>query len=240
LFNRLLPILPVAMCLAFAMPVKAQSRVIFGRGLVSAPGYFGPGPNWNRNPGPGVGSGYYGVTGSPTAFVDVGYAWGFGIPAASGSFWTNGLSLYGPPIPTYGPVPGTFGGSDAHRFYSNPPILGYGLHAFGYRSPIARLAAPSVSVYPESAPVALPAPTVPSACRVEVRLPDAGAELWINKTKTSSTGVERSFESPELTEGKSFEYELIARWENAGEKKAESRKVTVAAGKSVLVDFRGK
>src|SRR5436190_23532347 len=33
-------------------------------------------------------------------------------PGAYNGFWSNGLSLYGPPVPTYVTVPGTFGGAD--------------------------------------------------------------------------------------------------------------------------------
>src|SRR5688500_2454529 len=33
-------------------------------------------------------------------------------PGAYQGFWSNGFSLYGPPVPTYGTVPGYFGGAD--------------------------------------------------------------------------------------------------------------------------------
>jgi uncharacterized protein (TIGR03000 family) len=73
---------------------------------------------------------------------------------------------------------------------------------------------------------------------MEVRLPDQDAEVWINRTKTKSSGLERTFESPELKVGAEYEYELVARWKVNGEQQAESRKVMVTAGKTVLVDFR--
>ncbi len=44
----------------------------------------------------------------------------YGYPGAFGSFWTNGQSLYGPPVATGAPVPGSFGGSDARYNYSSP------------------------------------------------------------------------------------------------------------------------
>jgi hypothetical protein len=46
-------------------------------------------------------------------------------PGAVGSFWSNGLSLYGPPVPTQGPIPGSFGGGDARQLYYGNS--GYGL-----------------------------------------------------------------------------------------------------------------
>src|SRR5262245_54015008 len=33
-------------------------------------------------------------------------------PSQYNGFYTNGFSAYGPPVPTYGIVPGTFGASD--------------------------------------------------------------------------------------------------------------------------------
>src|SRR5262245_55080552 len=33
-------------------------------------------------------------------------------PGGYNGFWSNGFSMYGPPVPTYGIVPGTFGGAD--------------------------------------------------------------------------------------------------------------------------------
>ena len=52
-------------------------------------------------------------------------------------FYGNGYSAYGPPVPTYGPFPGVFGGSD-QRLMQNPPIFGFGTGWFGYRSPSPR------------------------------------------------------------------------------------------------------
>ena len=239
LFHRITPALPIAILLSSA--VHAQPIGLSpGTPLVGRSTFSGPGPNLRRDCGPGVGWSYYGVRGGPsTAFTDwrVGvWNWGWGgFPAANGSFWTNGLSLYGPPVPTYAPVPGSFGGTDAHRVYMNPPIFGYGLTAWGYRSAYARLATPSVSVHPPA--TALPAPTSAGCARVEVRLAHPDAELWVNHAKTTATGVERSFETPELSEGKRHSYELIARWTVNGEPKAESRTVQVERGKTVLVSF---
>lgn len=237
LFHRIMPALPIA--LMFATTALAQPIGTLGAGLRSPPGFIGPGPSFGRSYGPGVGWSYYGVNSGPTTqFNDLrvgvwNWGWG-GYPARAGNFWTNGLSLYGPPVPTYAPIPGSFGGSDAHRFYMNPPILGYGLNAFGYRSPSPRLSTPSVSVY---APAALPAPTSARCARLEVRLPCSDAEVWVNRSKTTASGLERSFESPELADGKEYGYELVARWTENGQPKAESRKVNVTAGTTHLVDF---
>ena len=80
----------------------------------------------------------------PGRFTTFGYGYGFGFgprvgpwfgpglwgwypyyPGAVGSFWSNGLTLYGPPVPTQGSIPGSFGGGDARQLYYGNS--GYGL-----------------------------------------------------------------------------------------------------------------
>ncbi|MCU0704900.1 MAG: TIGR03000 domain-containing protein [Fimbriiglobus sp.] len=117
-------------------------------------------------------------------------------------------------------------GSDPRPWFRDPPAYGYGLHAFGHRSTFAPFLPQSRSK------------TSAAGCaRVEVRLPQADAELWVNKTKTGATGVERMFESPELGEGQEYRYELVAKWTRSGEPMSETRSVVVKAGGSVAVDF---
>lgn len=51
---------------------------------------------------------------------------GFGLyPGYFPGFFSNGFSMYGPPVPTYMPVPGVYGGGSDSRFYDFYP--GYGL-----------------------------------------------------------------------------------------------------------------
>lgn len=64
---------------------------------------FGPGFGFGPRVGPWFGPGVWGYP--------------FFFSGAYGGFWLNGNSLYGPPVPTYGPIPGSFGGSDAQRLY---------------------------------------------------------------------------------------------------------------------------
>ncbi|MGL6074354.1 MAG: TIGR03000 domain-containing protein [Fimbriiglobus sp.] len=72
-------------------------------------------------------------------------AWGQ--QSAFGSTWTNGLSLYGPPIPTYASTPGTFNNRDLSLFFFyTPPPFGFDQSRdsfsaspwFGYGFPIRR------------------------------------------------------------------------------------------------------
>ncbi len=109
-----------------ALTASAQTRGFVGVGIgVGGYGYpgFGYGyPGWN----------YYGLPYGPYAF---------GYPRALGTQWSNGHSLYGPPVPTYGPTPGAFGGGDAHRGHYT---TGY----FGAYGPSPRLGYSTVNVYP--------------------------------------------------------------------------------------------
>ncbi len=221
-------------------------------GLASPPGFYGPGPAWGAwrgYPSPGTNWGYYGLGGGPF----VGYPWGFGWapPGAFGSFWTNGLSLYGPPVPVYGPTPGVFGGGDEIKtfFRKPPPTAGvyFGLGWGGYRTPSPRAHPPNVSVFPggKLLPDSILGPEVevgtppanPDCFRITVRVPDESAELWVEKKATQARGKERIFDSPPLKAGETYRYELIANWKEDGQQRAESRVVTAKPGQSVVVDF---
>src|SRR5581483_1078113 len=102
-------------CLLLPGTGLAQHRRVF----VGAGVGVGVGPGW----------GYPGLPGGPY----VTYPWGpsFGWPGfigATGSFWTNGLSLYGPPVPVYGPIPGVMGNDDLVRQWKQHP----GIFQFGW------------------------------------------------------------------------------------------------------------
>jgi len=238
-FIRFVPVLPIALLMGTST-VQAQNRF-------SGPGWVGPGPIRNGNVGPGVGWTYFNTPGGPnTVWAGNSFGlWGFGqFPAAIGGFWTNGLSLYGPPVPTFAPVPGVFGGSDAHRVYfGQTPFpfgaYGWGLGWAGTRSPSPRNHTPTVSVHPpvESVYAGGPPPSSPQCARLSVRVPHPDAELWIDTKTTKQTGSDRSFESPELGEGQTYRYKLVANWKVNGEERAESRNVIVQAGQSFVVDF---
>ncbi len=66
--------------------------------------------------GSGIGFGY---AGAYPFYPGVGFGY---FPSRIGDFWSNGYSLYGPPVPTYGPIPGSFGGSQ-QRFHGVAPYF---------------------------------------------------------------------------------------------------------------------
>lgn len=225
-------VLVVAVLLIASRPIMSQPIGLKGAPLVSLPGYFGPGPA-TKCDGVTTGWSYYGLSSGPTTTVTdsrVGmWKWGWAGEPSFPNAWVNTFGRYGPMLPTYTPVP-LFGGADVRRVFMNPPVYGFGLFALGYGSPSPRLATPSVSVRPVTTSSA-------SCCRVDVRMPHPEAELWVNRTKTGTSGAERTFETPDLATGKEFRYELVAKWKKDGGEVTSTRSVVVTSGTSVSVDF---
>jgi uncharacterized protein (TIGR03000 family) len=100
-----------------------------------------------------------GVSVSPNGYG----VWGF-VPTYYQGFYGTGFSAYGPPVPTYGPVPGVFGGSD-QLFGRYPPLLSGGLidrplpDPYPYVSPYAPLPRGTILPAPQPlGPNTLPAP----------------------------------------------------------------------------------
>jgi uncharacterized protein (TIGR03000 family) len=115
--------------------------------LAAAGPGFGPfwGP-WGYGPTVAPGWSYPGLYGGP--FVGYpGYA--FYGPRA-GSSWSNGLSLYGPPVPTYGPIPGVFGNNDLRKLWEQVPSPGIPFGWVGIYAASPRPKFPTVGVWPTS------------------------------------------------------------------------------------------
>jgi uncharacterized protein (TIGR03000 family) len=71
---------------------------------------------------------------------------------------------------------------------------------------------------------------------IQVRVaPDA--EIWFDGTKMKQTGAVREYQTPPLTPGKAFTYEVKARWMQDGEPVEQTRTVEVQVGRQAVVDF---
>lgn len=77
----------------------------------------------------------------------------------------------------------------------------------------------------------------PSTAFVEVRLPSADAEVWIEGKKASKKGGTLQFLSPSLAPSGDYVYTVRARWKDADKEREVERRVTVRAGARVVVDF---
>ncbi|HEY7424470.1 MAG TPA: TIGR03000 domain-containing protein [Gemmataceae bacterium] len=80
------------------------------------------------------------------------------------------------------------------------------------------------------------APAKDDAAHLLVIVPE-NAELWFNGAKTSRTGPQREFVSPPLTPGKSYTYEVKARWMQDGKPVEQTRNVHVQANSWQQVDL---
>lgn len=191
--------------------------------------------------GGGYGHGGYGYGG--------GYGRGFGYGGYGYGGFGYGLGLgYG--LGYYGLG---YGG-----FYGAPYYGGYGYGYPSYYSPylyptygyggIVSNGAPSGSqsvasnsyYYPQSSnsyyypPIAANSPT-PATLRVT--LPDPQATVIFDGYKTTSTGSERYFHTPDLTPGGTYQYHLQVSWMQDGQKMTQEKTVQVTPGQTTDVVF---
>jgi uncharacterized protein (TIGR03000 family) len=177
------------------------------------------------------------------AGIGVGWGYGYGpfwgvYPNYYHGFYGNGLSMYGPPVPTYKPIPGVYGGADS-QFFGLPPI--YPGWVSGVYIPLSHPAPlPSAVVDPPAEVLAAP-PTVldqPAALEVEIRLPRADARLFIDGAEAQGTGPTRKFATPPLATDAAYTYELRAEWLVDGLTTTVTKTATGRAGERLVVEFK--
>lgn len=174
--------------------------------------------------GGGYGRGYGGYGG--------GYG-GYGRGYGSGLSITLGRGGYG-----YGGY-GGYGSGYRGGYYA--PSAGYSNYGgYAYSAPPAVYADPG---YPPLDPPSAerrsgyyaPEPAGNTA-HVRVLVP-ANARVWVDGQPMSSVGAERQFVTPELNPGKSFTYQIKARWMEGGRPVEQVRTARVQANRSTTVDF---
>jgi uncharacterized protein (TIGR03000 family) len=79
-------------------------------------------------------------------------------------------------------------------------------------------------------------PAADNKAHLHVHVP-AGARVWVGGAATTQTGTERDFVSPELNPGKTYSYEVKARWTQDGQPVEETRTVKVRANETSNVRF---
>ena len=162
-------------------------------------------------------------------------------PGAYNGFWSNGFSLYGPPVPTYGIVPGTFGGADQRlsNFQPPPNIHIYNGAGIGLGTPGAGGAGPRRRHYYDGG-FGAGAPSAYGQSAIEVRVPAADAEVFFEGINTRQNGTVRRFQSPAIEGGKTYFYKVQARWKQDGQVVEQTRTVGVRANEAFVVDFTQK
>ena len=205
--------------LLFAVPVLLSQSAAFAQGrpggavnrpAAAAPRPFGganagaPAPLGTRVPvnynhyrrhgydygyaGIGLGIGYDPFYGT-TSYGVGGFVWG----GAYNGFYSNGFSEYGPPVPTYAPVPGMFGGSDQRFLGSDPrPISRTPITAGDVKlsyPPALQTLGSDVSI-PEIPPSQIPATPIRDEMREPLALP-AKAKLAMDLTVPENANKQR-------------------------------------------------
>jgi uncharacterized protein (TIGR03000 family) len=146
---------------------------------------------------------------------------------------------YGYPYAHYGhrsyyPYYGSYGYS--YPYYDNTyPYGSYEDVAPDYADGTTS-AAPSAGDYQSLYPPATATAPSDNNAHLTVNVP-ADARVWIDDTPTTSTGPVRQFESPPLTPGSRYSYEIRASWNENNRKVTQTQKVAVTAGAHVRVDF---
>lgn len=72
--------------------------------------------------------------------------------------------------------------------------------------------------------------------QIDLQVP-ADAQVWFGGQKTTQTGTLRSFESPPLTAGRTYTYEVRATWKEGGREVTESRRLAIRAGERLTATF---
>jgi uncharacterized protein (TIGR03000 family) len=137
-----------------------------------------------------------------------------------------------------GYAPDVYGG--AYRY--DGPSLGYDSGYSGYAGGLPLSDGGATSGTPYSGTYGAYNPSVsvvtPSEKRAHITLSvPEGAQVWFEGGKTKSTGAVRQFQSPPLTPGEKYTYEIRARWTENGREVTQTQQVGVSAGANVRVAF---
>lgn len=226
--SRFLFALPLMILIGAASEARAQKR-----NHHSGYGYYGSGVSVGVGVGYGRGYGpYWGPGWGP--------GWGYGgwgvMPFDYGGFYGNGLSRYGPPVPTYKPIPGVFGGGDS-RFFTPPPLYGPSwLYPIGIPLDAPSTLPAGVLDRPADQPLAVLAAGAP--LELEIHVP-AEAKLFVDGKAMTATGAVRKFSSPPLAGQDHYAYEVRAEWKVDGLTVTHTKRVLGRAGEKVNVEFGG-
>jgi len=77
----------------------------------------------------------------------------------------------------------------------------------------------------------------PNAADFTVMVPDPNAQIWFENYQTQQRGTLREFESAPLQRGKSYTFQIHARFNKNGHMVDQVRNVPAQAGQHVTVDF---
>jgi uncharacterized protein (TIGR03000 family) len=161
-------------------------------------------------------------------------AYGWGYPYAGYSYPSYSYPSYSYPSYNY------------ENYYVAPYLPDYGTYPYtSYRNPAVTYASPGMSAsstapsaYEGAEEASSPATAASDAAVVNVRVPVANAQIWIQGQKTQQQGTVRHFVSPPLEPNLDYTYQVRAQWQENGQPVTVSKSVPVRAGDRVTVSFR--
>jgi uncharacterized protein (TIGR03000 family) len=169
-----------------------------------------------------------------------------GVPYYGGApSWYAGQP-WGPPTDAALSWPGAYSFTQRYYWYGyNYPYHGYftGKYYLPPYYPPRRSSAPTTGSSSSSQSDsyysygAAPAAEGANTARVNVRLPDPGARVWVEGQLTQQRGERRQFVSPPLDPDGNYRYEVRARWTENGRDVESTRTVAVRANGVATVDF---
>jgi uncharacterized protein (TIGR03000 family) len=215
---------------------------------------------WHSGAAALVTAGLLGAAAAPAAPPGAGHA---GVPAGAAQFApsyrpsaTTTSHYYSPPsYPSYYQTPvqsyyrqhyytGTYPNYNYYSYFDNlPPVYSTPTPGYGTVRDPGGAGGPSLGpLYPdeygyESARQAPPnRRAVDLFGHIIVRVP-ADAVVRFDGYKTKSTGPVRQFDTPPLTPGKPYNYEIEAQWEENGRQVTQKQAIPVSAGRDTEIQF---
>jgi uncharacterized protein (TIGR03000 family) len=205
--------------LVFAEPAKAQAWRAAYWGLGRGYGGWGS-PYWGYGRwgyyGPSLGYYSYGWPG----YYGYGWYYPYGYTSWYG-YWPNAYYTYGS---YYYP---SWYGTNYAPYYSYGVITGTPNY-----STVATETPQTGNYYGTTT-------TSSDSVLINVKVP-LEAEIWFDNHKTAQTGTDRRFITPSLDPGRTFTYDVHARWTEGNRPVDQTRKVTVHAGDQLTVDFTAR
>jgi uncharacterized protein (TIGR03000 family) len=143
-----------------------------------------------------------------------------------GSWWYPGY--YG----SYGASPSYYGSYPYSGYYGSYPYSGYSGDYPDTSSSDGSSPSYDSGYYGSYGDVT----SSDTRAHVTISVP-ADAAIWAEGIEMTSTGPVREFQSPPLTAGSRYTYELRARWNENGHEVTQTQHVAVSAGARVSVHF---
>ena len=182
---------------------------------------------------------------SPFSFYGGPYFGGYGSGYPGwGGYGYSGYGYTGSGYPGYGyPGYGYSGYGYPGYAYSPPPT---------YLTPVVSYASTATAVpamrnipWPATpvrdsgvTPASLSESDSTSRAQLEVRVPAANAEVYIDGVLMKQTGLDRRFVTPALDAGSTYEMEIQTRWfDSSGMPHTQARRISVRAGGNQTVDL---